>query len=265
MIHYLISHLERSTLNLNIRVGEWFSHQSAKLKREIFNEGSNPSTDSNFKFKNMAYIYCITNLINSKRYVGKTTTSIEERWKEHCYDFQKERCNKRPLYDAMNKYGVENFMIEELEYVDSNSELSEREIYWIKELGTYGSNGYNASKRGDGTILFDYKEMISLYENGLSMVEVSRQIQCSVDTVSKVINLNNIPKNKFYLGSCKQPVQVAQYDLSNNFLKNWNSIADAAHWLVDNGYAKTYNGGVRQKISLCVKGKLKTAYKFIWK
>lgn len=146
MIHYLISHLERSTLNLNIRVGEWFSHQSAKLKREIFNEGSNPSTDSNFKFKNMAYIYCITNLINSKRYVGKTTTSIEERWKEHCYDFQKERCNKRPLYDAMNKYGVENFMIEELEYVDSNSELSEREIYWIKELGTYGSNGYNASK-----------------------------------------------------------------------------------------------------------------------
>lgn len=35
----------------------------------------------------------------------------------------------------MNKYGVENFMIEELEYVDSNSELSEREIYWIKELG----------------------------------------------------------------------------------------------------------------------------------
>ena len=39
----------------------------------------------------------------------------------------------------MNKYGVENFMIEELEYVDSNSELSEREIYWIKELGTYGT------------------------------------------------------------------------------------------------------------------------------
>ena len=97
------------------------------------------------------------------------------------------------------------------------------------------------------------------------MIEVSRKIQCSVDTVSKVINLNNIPKNKLYLGSCKKPIQVAQYDLNNNFLKNWNSIADAAHWLVDNGYAKTYNGGVRQKISLCVKGKLKTAYKFIWK
>ena len=48
-------------------------------------------------------------------------------------------------------------------------------------------------------------------------------------------------------------------------LRQWDSIADAARWLVDNGYAKTYNGGVRQKISMCTKGKVKTAYKFIWK
>lgn len=63
----------------------------------------------------------------------------------------------------MNKYGVENFMIEELEYVDSNSELSERKIYWIKELGTYGSN---ASKGGDGTILYNHSEIVELARLG---------------------------------------------------------------------------------------------------
>ena len=74
----------------------------------------------------MGYIYCITNLINNKRYIGKTTNSIEERFKEHCSDFQKERCSKRPLYDAMNKYGIENFKIEEIEYIEDDSKLSER-------------------------------------------------------------------------------------------------------------------------------------------
>lgn len=69
-------------------------------------------------------------------------------YRKDCKDSRKERCEKRPLYDAMNKYGVENFIVEELEYVKDENILSEREVYWIKELETYG---YNATKGGDGT------------------------------------------------------------------------------------------------------------------
>lgn len=211
----------------------------------------------------MGYIYCITNLINGKQYIGKTTYSVTKRFQEHCQDSKKERCEKRPLYDAMNKYGIENFIVEQL-YECDNEELNSYEIQYIEKYNTY-SNGYNATKGGDGKILFDYKLILKLYQEGISMVEVASKVKCSVDTVSKVIHINNIPLNKIIAGNCKNPVSVKQFDLNDNFIRQWDSIADAAHWLVDNGYAKTYNGGVRQKISLCVKGKLKTAYKFIWK
>ena len=68
----------------------------------------------------------------------------------------------------MNKYGIENFKVEQLEYVEDDSLLSDKEIYWIKELDTYGSKGYNASKGGDGTILYDYNEIIELAKLGYS-------------------------------------------------------------------------------------------------
>ena len=63
----------------------------------------------------MAYIYKIINDMNQKIYVGKTEFSIEKRFKEHCADVFKERNEKRPLYSAMRKYGIEHFHIELIE------------------------------------------------------------------------------------------------------------------------------------------------------
>ena len=55
----------------------------------------------------MSYIYKITNDVNGKIYVGKTNYTIEKRFEEHIKDYQRKRCEKRPLYEAMNKYGVD--------------------------------------------------------------------------------------------------------------------------------------------------------------
>ena len=57
----------------------------------------------------MAFIYKITNQLNGKLYIGKTSLpSVEERFKEHIRASKQERNEKRPLYDAMNKYGKIN-------------------------------------------------------------------------------------------------------------------------------------------------------------
>lgn len=212
----------------------------------------------------MGYIYCITSLINEKKYVGKTTYSITKRFQEHCRDSKKERCERRPLYDAMNKYGIENFVVKEL-IECPNDELDSYEKMYIEKLQTYGHNGYNATKGGDGSILFDYDKIIETYALGGTMTECAAKMHCSVDTVKKVLTINNIPIRHNRRGCCSDPKKVEQYSLEGVFIKEWESITLAAHWLVNNGYAKTYNSGVKQKIRLCMRGKNKTAYKFIWK
>lgn len=93
------------------------------------------------------YIYKITNRLNNKSYVGKTTKpSINDRWISHLYDAKR---YKTKLYNAINKYGPENFIIEVVEVVPDDCPivlLNEREIYWIKEL----QPEYNMTKGGDG-------------------------------------------------------------------------------------------------------------------
>lgn len=203
----------------------------------------------------MGYIYCITNLINSKRYVGKTTQTPEERFKEHCKDAFKDRCSKRPLYDAFNKYGIENFEVEELEYVEDNNMLSEREVYWINELSTYGRNGYNATKGGDGSILYDHEEILSLYGLGYSALQISEKVKCERTLVTKVLRAHGIKSR----GNSKI---VLQFDLAGNFIQEFDSTIKAEEWLISHGLTSS-------KQAHCVvvrncKGEQNSAYGYKW-
>lgn len=109
----------------------------------------------------MGYIYKITNQINGKAYVGKTQRTVMARWKEHCrhmYSLQ-----HLPLYKALYKYGVENFLIETIEECDDIN-LDNREIYWINYYQTYGKNGYNCTAGSEGGIK-TFPEEIEIIKN----------------------------------------------------------------------------------------------------
>ena len=110
----------------------------------------------------MAYIYQITNDINEKIYIGKTESSIENRFREHCNDAFRERNEKRPLYSAMRKYGIEHFHIK---LIEETNDPEEREKYWIEKLGSF-KYGYNATIGGDGKRYADYDLIYSLYNQG---------------------------------------------------------------------------------------------------
>lgn len=215
----------------------------------------------------MGYIYCITNLINNKRYVGKTTISIEERFKQHCRDSKKERYEKRPLYDAMNKYGIENFIIEELEQVKDEELLSKQEIYWIKELETYGSKGYNATKGGDGKILYDYNEIIELYNLGYNCSEVGNLVGCDRTTISKILKSKGIKiREVTNKGKVHNIKLIDQFDKAGNFIQTFVGSLEAAEWCVENGLSKSVHSASNHIIDCCNnKSKSSMNYKWIYK
>ena len=96
----------------------------------------------------MGYIYKITNIVNNKLYIGQTRKTIEERFQMHIKK-AKQHTN-RYLYDAMNKYGYDNFIPSEIEECD-DSLLDEREIYWIAYYNTTNKQyGYNMTIGGGG-------------------------------------------------------------------------------------------------------------------
>ena len=214
----------------------------------------------------MAYIYQITNNINGKIYVGKTTkNNIQERWKEHLKDYKKPRCEKRPLYDAMNKYGSENFSIKELEEC-SLEELNDKEIYWIEKLGSF-KYGYNATIGGDGKQTADYDLIIKYYNLYHNIAEVHRQLGYDYETIKSALlnkNITIIPSAKISL--ITQGKKIKQYDLNGNYLKSFNSCGQAAKYLINNNYTTSLKTSlVSGHIGQVCNNKRKTAYGFKWK
>lgn len=179
----------------------------------------------------MAFIYVITNDINSKRYVGKTNNSIEKRFKEHIKDSKRERCEKRPLYNAMNKYGIEHFHIEELEEC-SAEESAEREEYWITKLDTYGHNGYNATRGGDSKKYYDYKEIADKYLELQNQQETAKYFHCDVHTVRVACQEYNIPILSSVQASKKtNSKKVCMKNQNEEILHIFDSMSDAGRFL----------------------------------
>lgn len=207
-------------------------------------------------------IYKIYNDINDKLYIGKTLSTIEERFKQHCVDRNRRQYEKRPLYNAMNKYGVEHFYIELIEECDLEL-LSQRECYWIEFYDTY-HNGYNATKGGDGRQLYDYNLIVDLYKSGLLIKEISQKIGCDAIVIRNALKLADI--NSFTNAIEKNSKGISAYDLNNVLIKQFDSLSDAARWLIEEKIAQTDEiKNVVTAIGRVAQGKRKTAYKMYWK
>ena len=203
----------------------------------------------------MPYIYKITNKINNKIYIGKTSSTIKKRWQEHCNDSEKRGAESRPLYSAMNKYGINNFIIEQIEEVNTDEEACEKEKYWIEFYGSF-KYGYNATKGGDGKAYADYDLIYALWNEGKNISEIHNILKYDYDTISLALSQQGIShEDKVKRGFLNRVKSVAKIDLSTGeIIDIYESIS----------LAEKANGNTRHIAQVC-KGTRKSAKGFGWK
>ena len=146
----------------------------------------------------MNYIYCFTNLINNKKYIGSTINQPNIRYNQHIYNAYHDNSSKYnyPLYQAIRKYGIENFSYEILEEIDcTEEEIRKIEHQYIVAMNTVSPYGYNQT---DNTL-----HPLTTAENYKKMSETKR---------------NNAKK-------------IAEIDKNNNVIQIFRSIADCSEIL----------------------------------
>ena len=209
----------------------------------------------------MAIIYKITNLKNNKVYIGETIQTLQSRWNQH------KSVSLNPnghghnyhLHNAIRKYGIENFIIEEIEECDDDIRF-ERETYYILVYESYNrEKGYNYIIEGTGASPYSTKQILDLWNEGLKVKDIANKIKCHKGTISKRLHANGITHEEIikrfseYVSS-RDSKPVEQYTLDGQYIKTFPSASSCQK----EGYQES-------AISDVCNRKQKSAYNYLWK
>lgn len=192
----------------------------------------------------MYYIYCYTNNINGKKYIGQTNNLLRRKLEHKSAAFNKNSSEYNLLFhQKIRQYGLENFTIEILEQGENNKDyIDEREKFWIKEKQSFvKENGYNLTTGGQNknnkSCLENSKineniltEIINKIKNSpLTLTDIAKEYGLTQPYISK-INLGY----KFYQPQENYPLrkkkeinhqQVINY-IKSNLTKTNKQLAD---------------------------------------
>lgn len=219
----------------------------------------------------MFYIYCFTNKITGKRYIGQTN-NVEKRKRGHKSVAFNPKANgyQLPFYCAIRKYGWDNFDFEVLEEIDEafgREYLNEREVYFISFYQTLISqNGYNYTKGGEGCArpklsfsehvksskLFnenDVRDIQSMLLEGYEYFEIKNKYPVLTDSFLSNINLGlnfqrddlNYPLAVLHTKFSKETKENIIKDIRAN--KKYKDISEK--YGISTGYISMINRGTK--------------------
>jgi hypothetical protein len=173
-------------------------------------------------------VYKITNIVTNKIYIGSTILSFNKRFAVHKCDLRKNKHHSNKLQNSWNKHGESNFIFEILE-------ICKKEVCLIKEqeyINLYNPHitGYNINPNA-----FNCSGKI-----------VSQKTKDKISSKLKGIKVGNrASKEGLIQRGLKTRKSIYQYDLDNNFIKEWFGVKELA---------KTLNLS-QGNISMCCLGK----------
>lgn len=198
--------------------------------------------------KNKSGIYQI--IINNHIYIG-SSINLYDRLLNHKMRLKRNKHHNKFIQSCYNKYKKCNFII--LEECDKNILLL-REKYWIDSLNpnlnfkldpTTQNNCITTSKK-----VYQYDLNGKYINEYISVSEAARILKLNKNSISKCANnLNNVNKSyknfiwsynklnnhKYINNSSKAKIKsINMYDINDNLIKTFNSIADAARYIFTN-------------------------------
>ena len=212
----------------------------------------------------MRCIYAILNTITCNQYVGSTKNSYIRK-RNHFNLLRKEKHHSVVLQRAFDKHGEDKFKFIVLEEVDDNTNLIEREQWWLDNANC----SYNISKTAianKGRVISEEtREKMRQAHLGVKHSEWRRKQKSEYQKgrgIGRKYSEESKKKmsethKKLYSDGYKHPMmkKILQYDFNGNFIKEWDSTNNAANTL----------NIQRTGITSCLKKRNKSAGGFIWK
>lgn len=198
-------------------------------------------------------VYCHINLTNGKRYVGWTSKSISQRWREHVG-------SKSTFGRAIRKHGQRVWVHITLDQCASKDDAKLKEIQWIERFGSF-RRGYNMTTGGDGAPNYAYTEAVKILmrSHGKPLSQATRQRLSEMNRGSRHPmwgrHHTNAARDRISKNNPRRR-PVEQLSIDGQVIAVFSSITEAARATAHPDYTK---------IGLCCRGKRKSTRGFRWR
>lgn len=206
-----------------------------------------------------AGVYCITCIVNNKKYIG-CSKNIYSRINNHKYSLEKQSLKQENQYfiDDFKKYGYKKFNYEVLEYTSEN--LKDKEFYYINLYDTINrKKGYNLRRDNSKNGMIALKETRKKYSEAQRERFSKKEERDKIGKRSSKFwkeNPNIKERMADKVSKALTKYKILQYTKDGEFIKEWNRVKDI---IKENPTYKVHN------IYAVCSGEKPSIYGYVWK